>query len=122
MSVTQNQPTVIFNKLIGIGVLLLGSAGLIASLALASSAGDPLVEVEAPPPTKLGFEIVQLGEFRRDQFLVDKDSGHVWQSVCSGQVVDGDCKGMMVWDEMCVGGITPETSIKGVLCQIEETK
>ena len=113
MSVPQNQPAVTLYKLSGHGVLLLGVAGLIAAIAMLlfvlAAAGEPLVKVEAAPPTKHGFQLVQLGEFRRDQFLLDTDSGRVWESVCSGNIKDGDCDGMMVWSEMCVAGVVPRS-------------
>ena len=113
MSVPQNQPAVVLYKLSGHGVLLLGVAGLIAAIAMllfvVAIAGEPLVEVEAAPPTKHGFQLVQLGDFRRDQFLLDTDSGRIWESVCAGNVKDGDCDGVMVWSEMCVDGVVPKS-------------
>jgi hypothetical protein len=106
MSVAPNQPAVIFNRLSGLGVLLLGLAGLIAAIAIllhvAQSAGAPLAATT--PPAKPGFELVQLGELRRDQFLVDGDSGRVWERVCSGEVKGPDCNGNVLWREMCVEG------------------
>lgn len=60
--------------------------------------------------TPARFEIVQLGSFRADQFLLDKSTGRIWQSACAGTPEVGDCKGMMVWQEMFVSGITPQDS------------
>ena len=108
MSVPSNPPAIVFSKLIGLGIFLLGLAGLIAALAMllhvASPAGKAQGQLQAPTEAKLGFEIVQLGEFRRDQFLVDRDSGGVWNRVCSGNVKDGECNGALIWEQMCVDG------------------
>ena len=112
MSVPENQPAVVLYKISGAGVLLLGVAGLIAAIAMllyaaaAASAGKPVAEINETPPAKRGFQLVQLGDFRRDHFLVDADTGRVWQSVCSGDVKNGDCDGTMIWLEMCVEGTT----------------
>jgi hypothetical protein len=111
MSVPQTQSVIAFPKLVGIGVLLLGLAGVVgalAMLALASSFRSPLVE--AATPAKQGFQMIQLGEFRRDQFLVNRDSGRVWQSVCAGKASGADCDGMLIWQEMYVDGVTPDIS------------
>lgn len=56
------------------------------------------------------YDVVQLGQYRRDQFLIDRRSGRIWQSVCSGEVSGPDCKGMQVWEEMFVSGVTPASS------------
>lgn len=111
MSVPQAQSATAFPKLIGVGVLLLGLAGVVGAIAMlqmASSLRAPLVE--AAPATKQGFQLIQLGEMRRDQFLVDRDSGRIWQSVCSGKVSGAECGGMEIWDEMYVDGVTPQIS------------
>lgn len=106
MSVPSNPPAIVFSKLIGLGIFMVGLAGLIAAVAallyVVSAASKP--HAQAPPETKLGFEVVQLGEFRRDQFLVDHDSGGIWNRVCSGDVKDGECNGALVWEQMCVDG------------------
>lgn len=65
---------------------------------------------ETAPKVEHSFELVQLGQFRRDQFLYDKRTGRVWQSSCVGKVNGPDCGGMMVWDEMYVDGVTPQDS------------
>ena len=114
MSVPPNQPAIAFSKLTGLGIFLLGLAGLIAALAMllstvssagktpaASSAGRAPMEAV---PSALGFQLVQLGEFRRDHYLVNRDSGAVWNRVCSGQVKDDECNGPLIWQEMCVEG------------------
>ena len=97
-------PIVVFSKLSGFGLLLLGFAALIAAGSLFINSGAP---ANAPEIIKHDFRLVQLGEFRQDQFLVDGGTGRVWQSVCAGEVVGPDCKGMLIWKEMYVGGVTP---------------
>ena len=89
-------------------------------LAAASSSGLlPKKEVSPPPiETKApilvpehAFELVQLGQFRRDQFLVDKKTRRVWERSCTGKVSGPDCDGLNTWDEMYVSEITPEDSL-----------
>ena len=115
MSVPQNQAPIACSKLSGLGIFLLGLAGLIAALAMlwaaASSAGNPSAALspskaplEAPPTSALGFELVQLGEFRRDHYLVNRDTGAIWNRVCSGEAKDDGCDGPLIWQEMCVEG------------------
>ncbi|MDE2337172.1 MAG: hypothetical protein KGL10_07660 [Alphaproteobacteria bacterium] len=77
-----------------IGILLIGVAACIGAFSY--------------KPAR--FELAQLGTFRADQFLLDKSTGRIWQSVCAGTPEVGECKGMMVWQEMFVGGITPQGS------------
>jgi hypothetical protein len=57
------------------------------------------------------FHLVQLGTFRRDQFLVDNRTGRVWTSICMGKTSGADCSGSLMWEEMYVDGITPEDSL-----------
>jgi hypothetical protein len=56
------------------------------------------------------FQLVQLGQMRRDQFLIDRRTGRVWSSVCSGKTSGADCDGMIVWEEMYVYNVTPNDS------------
>jgi hypothetical protein len=55
---------------------------------------------------------VQLGQFRRDQFLVDRETGRVWSNVClsKAQTPSPNCDGLMIWEEMYVSGVTPPDS------------
>lgn len=100
----------------GIGMLLLGLSALLFAVSFASR---PLAPKTTPPSTPRpenvssagpGFELVQLGSFRRDQFLVDQKSGRIWQSSCLGNVSGADCSGLLIWQEMYVDGITPSDS------------
>lgn len=100
----------------GIGMLLLGLAALLFAVSFAGRHRAPKptplptpqqANVSAPGP---GFELVQLGSFRRDQFLVDQKTGRIWQSSCLGNVSGADCSGMLIWQEMYVDGITPSDS------------
>lgn len=69
------------------GILLLGVAALIAAIRFAI------------PPTG-SFQLLQLGEYRRDQYLLDTQTGKVWVSVCWGTVSGADCSGSLVWEEV----------------------
>ena len=117
MSDANTRPTVVFGKLAGFGLLSIGVGTLIAAsgyfISVASSANDasaPLPSA-AQDPTKHDVQLVQLSDFRRDQFLVDKSTGRVWTNVCSGPTSGPDCNGMLIWQEMYVdGGITPGDS------------
>ena len=102
----------------GLGLLLLGAAALLAAV---SSSGlltkkeapqtqTPRPDV-APAPPEHAFEIVQLGTFRRDQFLIDKKTGRVWEKICVGKVAGADCDGIDIWDEMYVSEVTPGDSL-----------
>lgn len=55
------------------------------------------------------FKMVQLSEYRRDQFLYDEKTGRVWVRECFGEATDQDCLGAWGWSESYVKGITPET-------------
>ena len=110
-------PVVVFGKLVGFGLLLLGVAAIIAAGGFFIGVANSAHESQAPRPSaaqdqiKHDFQLVQLGDFRRDQFLVDKSTGRVWQSICSGPTNGPDCNGMLIWDEMYVGGgVTPSDS------------
>lgn len=56
------------------------------------------------------FELVQLGEMNRNQFLLDKKTGRVWQKVCDGEIKQFECEGTMIWEEMYVDDWTPPDS------------
>ncbi len=117
---------VTLGKLGGTGLLLLGVAAIIAAGAyLTRSANTPAAppqSVVAQPPAAFpehSFQLVQLGEMRRDQFLYDKRTGRIWNSVCTGQVSGANCSGMLVWQEMYVDGVTPPTSPVALYYQLQ---
>lgn len=56
------------------------------------------------------FKLVQISEYRRDQFLYDEKTGRVWIRECFGEATDQDCLGAWGWTESYVKGVTPETS------------
>lgn len=62
---------------------------------------------KTPPMSTTGgrFQLVQLSDMRRDQFLIDTESGRIWESVCSGKATGADCDGVMLWREMLVEGL-----------------
>jgi hypothetical protein len=39
-------------------------------------------EPTEPQPSSDRFQLVQLGSMRRDQFLLDKQTGTIWQNTC----------------------------------------
>ncbi len=97
-------------------LLLIATSTVLFALTAAGFVPRPSVETKpASEPTHQAdrlsdFQLVQLGTFRRDQFLVDRQSGRVWQSVCAGKVSGVDCQGLVIWQEMYVAGLTPENS------------
>lgn len=111
----------IFTSALGsAGIFLIGVAALlfsVSSTGLLSVAQEPargrpkLIDDRKPTPAP-DFRLIQLGTFRRDQFLVDRTSGRVWQVVCNGKLDKNkmDCDGMFIWDEMFVDGVTPRES------------
>jgi hypothetical protein len=57
------------------------------------------------------FQLIQLGEMARNQFLLDKVSGRVWQKVCDGESKSiGECDGVLIWEEMFVTDLTASDS------------
>ncbi len=61
--------------------------------------------------TRHNFQLIQLGEMARNQFLLDRETGRVWQKVCDGENKGvGECDGILVWDEMYVSDLTPPDS------------
>lgn len=82
--------------------------------------------------TKHDFQLIQLGEMHKNQFLLDKETGRVWQKVCDGEVGKigttlGDCNGALIWAEMYVTDLTPSNSRPAliydyILQQREEAK
>ena len=117
MAEVTTSPVVVFGKLAGFGLLLLGVAAIIAAGGFFIEVANSTHEIQTSRPSATqdsiehDFQLVQLGDFRRDQFLVDKSTGRVWQSICSGPTSGPDCNGMLIWDEMYVGGgVTPSDS------------
>ena len=114
MTDTGDATTVVFGKLAGLGLLFAGAAALIAAggffVTVANAAHDTQASGRTPVSEKHDFQLIQLGNFRRDQFLVDKTTGRVWVSTCTGEVAGPDCQGILTWDEMYVDGITPSDS------------
>ena len=61
--------------------------------------------------TRHDFQLTQLGDMARNQFLLDKVTGRVWQKVCDGENKGvGECDGILVWEEMYVSDLTPPES------------
>lgn len=59
---------------------------------------------------KHDFQLIQLGDMVRNQFLLDKQTGRVWQKVCDGESKLGECEGILVWEEMYISDLTPSDS------------
>ncbi len=52
------------------------------------------------------FQLIQLSDFRRDQFLIDTQSGQLWRITCAVQANSGgsaEC-GFSYWSEEIVEG------------------
>ncbi|HEU0277127.1 MAG TPA: hypothetical protein VFQ95_04840 [Rhodanobacteraceae bacterium] len=116
MASNENSSHNILGVLAGIGILLLGISAVAASGAfLLQQWRYPIIRPVAASTNNLApthdFELVQLGEMRRDQFLLDKTTGHVWTAVCDGNANGADCSGNMVWTPMSIQGI-PEIGAK----------
>lgn len=61
--------------------------------------------------TRHDFQLTQLGDMARNQFLLDKETGRVWLKVCDGESnIVGECDGILVWEEMYVSDLTPPDS------------
>lgn len=101
----------------GVGILLVGIAAIVFACSfIIRTLHGPI----APPHFSRSaeqnqfhenheFELIQLGEMRRDQFLLDKKTGRIWTEVCTGKVSGPDCNGQLNWQEMQVDGL-PSTS------------
>lgn len=65
------------------------------------------------------FQLIQLSEFRRDQFLVDTQTGKLWQKVCV--IVDGEkCIGEH-FELKAIEGITADrATLRKIIKEIEE--
>lgn len=55
------------------------------------------------------YQLVQLGEFRRDQFLIDKKTGRTWVNFCAGEAKGPDCDGDVFWEERLAVGLNGYT-------------
>lgn len=115
MANSSNIPQVaVFGSLGGVGILLVGISAIVLACAfIIRTLHGPV----APPHFSRSdeqnqshenheFQLIQLGEMRRDQFLLDKKTGRVWTEVCTGQVSGPDCKGQLFWQEMQVEGLS----------------
>lgn len=55
------------------------------------------------------YQLIQLGEYRRDQYLLDKKTGRTWVSVCTGESKNGDCTADIMWQERLAIGLNGYT-------------
>jgi hypothetical protein len=52
------------------------------------------------------FQLIQLNEMRRDQFMIDTQTGELWQRLClSPGTQSGDCDAY-VWRKEIIEGVT----------------
>lgn len=56
------------------------------------------------------YQLVQLSDFRRDQYLIDKKTGRTWVNICMGEVKGADCDGEILWQEKLAVGLNGYTS------------
>lgn len=55
--------------------------------------------------TKSGrFQIIQLSEMRRDQYLIDTETGQIWSHVCAHKDASGECD-FLYWSKDTVEGV-----------------
>ncbi len=99
--------------LVSVGIFMAGIAALIVAGSFAGfvvyhfSPGNKDQLIETPQSDS---QLIQLGQFRRDQFLVDRRNGRVWTLICFGKVSGPDCDGMQLWQEMYVDNATLDDS------------
>ena len=97
-----------FTALRNLGVFCFSVAAATTSIVAAIAILDHLRQPPTPPleqaqsSLERRFQLTQLGEFRRDQFLLDQDTGRIWHPVCIGTVSGTDCQGVVAWEEMSV--------------------
>jgi len=100
----------------GVGLLAVGAAALLAANRVRTpTRPDPSALGSRPALARHDFVLTQLGSMRRDQFLLDRTTGRVWQSVCDGEVNGPDCKGSTVFEEVYVSDVTPDSSVAAKL-------
>ncbi len=108
-------PVVIFGKLGGFALLMIGFSSLIAAsglfLQVVNTKPSEQITSVSSETVKDDFQLIQMGEMRRDQYLVNKSNGRIWQKTCLGENLGPDCKGILSWDEMYVDGVTPDNSV-----------
>ena len=117
---TKTQSHLALAAIIGsLGVLMLGASLLIQSLSTVGILSRATIDSHAAersdgqpkrPEHQPEYQLIQLGELRRDQFLIDKSCGRTWVRVCVGQMSGADCDGRFIWQEMYVEGVTPDSS------------
>jgi|SRR6185312_5257293 len=135
MADSSNTPRIVtFGNLGGFGILLVGIAAIVLACAFlirtlhrpAAPPHFPRSADQSPSHEDHEFQLIQLGEMRRDQFLLDKKTGRVWTEVCTGQIVGPDCKGQLVWQEMQVEGLpsvsNPASIFSGLPTQPQTSK
>lgn len=115
--------------LVGLGVLLLGLSAVIyvakdLKILPIEDKGywagwtEGIKDGERNAKGKKGFTLIQLGDARRDQFLLNRGTGQIWENVCS---FDNDvtpkrtndpyhCPGVNAWSPVPVLGISPADS------------
>ena len=85
---------------------------LLATVFILLSACEKKLDFDSDPkdtssPNPSRFELIQLGNMRRDQYLLDKQTGQLWQPTCmvSGKDSGIDCK-YSAWMKQDVEEIT----------------
>jgi hypothetical protein len=75
-------------------------AALIFSIILFSAC-----EKAQKEPKNDRFKLMQISDFRRDQYLLDSATGRLWVKVCSDVGKDGMCAGVSYWQRELVQNI-----------------
>lgn len=63
------------------------------------------------------FELIQLGQARADQYLLDTQTGKIWRSECAHAATNGNCD-YEIWKPMDVVGIS--TTLEQVIKKIAD--
>lgn len=53
------------------------------------------------------FQLIQLSEYRRDQYMIDTATGRVWEPVCSGTLnASSICEGTVRFREVAIENLS----------------
>ena len=91
------------DRLGNLGLLLIGVGLCIWGF----NAKEKPQKIEVPKPD---YQIIQLGDMARNQFLIDKVNGRIWERICYGKSTGADCDGEIMWEEMFIENLSPPGS------------
>lgn len=92
------------------GVILLGFAAVIAAYSYyQATAASIKAAIDKASDEVHDYQLIQLGEFRQDQYLLDKKTGRTWTNGCVGRIDGANCDGDTLWTEKLVVGLNGYT-------------